>query len=144
MRQGKRSVTEYWNEFCLVATEAELDDSTGGELLLGGMITELQNAWGASSEEYEDLEAVIAGSPPILLSLIVGKIKCDGKASVTCRFLFFRKKILIATGFNGPHPNPPNRTQATNNNRPSALTPSPSVKHILELALCPPSWHQQK
>jgi len=52
MKQGKRSVTEYWNEFRLVASEAELDDSTGGELLLGGMITELRNAWGTSSEEY--------------------------------------------------------------------------------------------
>jgi len=58
MRQGKRSVTEYWNEFRLVASEAELDDSTGGEVLLRGMIAELQNAWGASSEEYEDLEAL--------------------------------------------------------------------------------------
>ena len=58
MRQGKRSVTEYWNEFRLVASEAELDDTTGGELLLGRMIAELQNAWGASSEEYEDLEAL--------------------------------------------------------------------------------------
>ena len=38
--------------------EAELDDSTEGELLLGGMITELQNAWGARSEEYEDLETL--------------------------------------------------------------------------------------
>jgi len=58
MKQGKRSVTEYWNEFRVVASEAELDDSIGGELLLGGMITELQNAWGASSEEYEDLETL--------------------------------------------------------------------------------------
>jgi len=58
MKQGKRSITEYWNEFRLVASEAELEDSTGGELLLGGMITELENAWGASSEEYEDLEAL--------------------------------------------------------------------------------------
>jgi len=73
-------------------------------------------------------QVIIAGSPPISLSLIVGKSKCDGKASVTRRFLFFRKKILIATGFNKPHPN-----------RPSPLTPSPSVKHILEPALCPPS-----
>src|ERR1700712_2379858 len=56
MKQGKRSVTEYWNEFRLVASEAELDDSTGGELLLGGMSTELQNAWGASSDEYESTE----------------------------------------------------------------------------------------
>jgi len=62
MKQGKRLVTEYWNEFPLVASEAELDDSTGGELLLGGMITELQNAWGASSEEYEDLEALAQGA----------------------------------------------------------------------------------
>jgi len=52
IKRGKRSVTEYWNEFRLVASEAELDDSTGGELLHGGMIAELQNAWGASSEEY--------------------------------------------------------------------------------------------
>jgi len=51
MKQGKRSVREYWNEFRLVAREAELDNSTGGELLLGGMITELQNTWGACSEE---------------------------------------------------------------------------------------------
>jgi len=58
MKQGKRSVTKYWNEFRLVASEAELDDSTRGELLLGGIIAQLQNAWGASSEEYEDLEAV--------------------------------------------------------------------------------------
>jgi len=58
MRQGKRSVTEYWNEFRLVASEAELDESTGGELLLGGMIGELQHAWGASSEEYQGLESI--------------------------------------------------------------------------------------
>jgi len=56
MKQGKRSVTEYWKEFRLVASEAESDDSTGGELLLGGMNPELQNAWGASSEGYENLQ----------------------------------------------------------------------------------------
>jgi len=58
MKQGKRSVTEYWNKFCLVASEAELDDSTAGELLLGEMIAELQNTWGVGSEEYEDLETL--------------------------------------------------------------------------------------
>jgi len=58
MKQGKRSVTEYWNEFRLVASEAELDHSTGGELLLGAMIAELRNAWGASSEEYQGLDAL--------------------------------------------------------------------------------------
>jgi len=55
MKQGKRSVSEYWNEFRLVASEAELDDSTEGELLLGEIIAELQNAWGTSSEEYDNL-----------------------------------------------------------------------------------------
>jgi len=43
-KEGNRSVTEDWNEFRLVASEAELDDSTGGGLLPGGMIAELQNA----------------------------------------------------------------------------------------------------
>ena len=47
MKQGKRSVTEYWNEFRLVASEAELDDSTGGELLLGGMIAEITERLGS-------------------------------------------------------------------------------------------------
>src|ERR1700712_2183014 len=58
VKQGKRSVIEYWNEFRLVASEAELDDSTGGELLLGGMSTELQNTWGANSDKYESTEVL--------------------------------------------------------------------------------------
>jgi len=45
-------VTEYWDEYRLVAGQAELDDLIGGELHLGGMNMELQNAWGASIEEY--------------------------------------------------------------------------------------------
>jgi len=53
-----RPYPEYWNKFHLIASKAELADSTGGELLLGGINPELQNAWGASSEEYEDLEAL--------------------------------------------------------------------------------------
>jgi len=56
MKQGKRSVTEYWNKVRLVASEAEVDNSTGGELLLGGMITDIPNAWGAGSEKSENLE----------------------------------------------------------------------------------------
>jgi len=58
MKQGERSVTEYWNKFRLVASEAEMDDSTVGELLLGGMNTERQNAWGASSEQYKNLKVL--------------------------------------------------------------------------------------
>jgi len=62
MKEGKRSITEYWNEFLLVASEAELDNSTGGELLQGGMIAELQNASGACREEYEGLDALAQGA----------------------------------------------------------------------------------
>jgi len=58
MKQGKRSIREYWNEFRLVPSEDELDDSTGGQVLLGGMKTELQNTRGASSEEYEERETL--------------------------------------------------------------------------------------
>ena len=32
--QGKRTMTEYWNEFRLASSEAELDDATEGEWLL--------------------------------------------------------------------------------------------------------------
>jgi len=62
IRQGKRWLTENRNEFRLVASEAKLDDSTGGEVLLRGMDTELQNAWGASSEEYQDLDVLAQGA----------------------------------------------------------------------------------
>ena len=37
MKEGRRSMREYWNEFRLVASETGLDDSTAGEWLLGGM-----------------------------------------------------------------------------------------------------------
>jgi len=38
---------------------------------------------------------LIAGSPPISLSLIVGESKCDAKASVTRRFVSFFVKITL-------------------------------------------------
>src|SRR6267154_5528534 len=58
MKQGSRSMTEYWNEYRLVAREADLDDATGGEWLLTGMQTELQDAWGADSEEFSGTETL--------------------------------------------------------------------------------------
>ena len=58
MKQGKKSMTEYWNEFRLVASETGLDDSTAGEWLLGGMNPKLQNAWGASSDKYTNITAL--------------------------------------------------------------------------------------
>jgi len=58
MKQDKRLIRNYWNEFRLVGSDAELDNSRGGELLLGGMNTELQNTWEASSDEYESTEVL--------------------------------------------------------------------------------------
>ena len=58
MKQGRRSMTEYWNEFRLVASETGLDDSTASEWLLGGMNSELQNTWGASSDKYTNITAL--------------------------------------------------------------------------------------
>ena len=58
MKQGRKSMTEYWNEFRLVASETGLDDSTAGKWLLGGMNPELQNAWGASSDKYTNITAL--------------------------------------------------------------------------------------
>ena len=54
--QGQRTMTEYWNEFRLVSSEAELDHATEGEWLLAGMTTTLQNGWGADSNTYEDCD----------------------------------------------------------------------------------------
>ena len=51
-------MTEYWNEFRLLSMEAEIDDSIEGELLLAGMTTTLQNAWGADSNIYEDCDTL--------------------------------------------------------------------------------------
>ena len=52
MKQERKSMTEYWNEFRLVASETELDDSTAGKWLLGAKNVELQNAWRASCDKY--------------------------------------------------------------------------------------------
>ena len=51
-------MTECWNEFRFVASKTGLDDSTAGEWLLGGMNSELQNAWGASSDKYTNITAL--------------------------------------------------------------------------------------
>ena len=51
-------MTEYWNEFQLISSEAELDDAMEGEWLPAGMTTALQNAWGADSNTYEDVDTL--------------------------------------------------------------------------------------
>ena len=56
--QGKRTMTEYRNEFRRVSSEAELDHATEGEWLLTGMTIALQNAWDADSNTYEDVDTL--------------------------------------------------------------------------------------
>ena len=51
-------MTDYWNEFRLVSSEAELDDATEGEWLLMGMSSTLQNAGGGESEPYESVNTL--------------------------------------------------------------------------------------
>ena len=51
-------MTEYWNEFRLASSEAELDDATEGEWLLIGMSPTLQNAWGGESDTFESVDTL--------------------------------------------------------------------------------------
>jgi hypothetical protein len=52
LKQATRSMTEFWNEFRLIATEAQLDETTMGEWLLSGMKTSLQEAWGNDAADF--------------------------------------------------------------------------------------------
>src|SRR5207302_2097814 len=54
--QGTSSMTAYWNDFRLIATEANLDQTTAGEWLLAGMKTKLQEAWGNESTPFTTTE----------------------------------------------------------------------------------------
>ena len=51
-------MTEYWNEFRLVSSGAELDNATEGEWLLMGMSSTLQNAWGGEIDPYESMDTL--------------------------------------------------------------------------------------
>ena len=61
MKQGRRLITEYWNEFRLEASEMGLEDSTADEWLLGGINTELQNAWGLQATNARILQPSLTG-----------------------------------------------------------------------------------
>ena len=53
------------------------------------MFCHLSNNGEVSLSKPRNLKQLIAGSPPISLSLIVGKGKCDAQASVTPQLFFF-------------------------------------------------------
>lgn len=56
MRQGNRTMTDHWNEFRLVSTDAEYDDATLGRLLLRGISKALQDAWANGDTDFTTTE----------------------------------------------------------------------------------------
>jgi ferredoxin len=57
VRQGNRTMTEYSNEFRMIAAETEYDEGTLTRLLLGGMSKKLQDAW--ETGETDQLETTL-------------------------------------------------------------------------------------
>jgi hypothetical protein len=56
LRQGSRTMTDYWNEFRLLATDAEFEDGTNKRLLLKGMSSKLQEFWAQQEREFTSTE----------------------------------------------------------------------------------------
>ncbi len=56
LRQGSRTMTDYWNEFRLLATDAEFEDGTNKRLLLKGMTSKLQEYWAQQEREFTSTE----------------------------------------------------------------------------------------
>jgi hypothetical protein len=56
MVQGRKTITDHWNEFRLTATEANYDDKTMQRLLLKGLNTTLQEAWAQDNYDVDDVE----------------------------------------------------------------------------------------
>ena len=51
-------MTDYWNEFQLVSTDAKYDNATLGRLLLKGINKTLQDAWANRDQEFMDTNAL--------------------------------------------------------------------------------------
>ena len=49
-------MTDYWNEFRLLATNAEFEDGTNKRLLLKGMTSKLQEYWAQQEREFTSTE----------------------------------------------------------------------------------------
>jgi len=58
LKQGKSSMTDYWNDFRLIASTAQIDNATMSEFLIGGMKKELQQAWILAELDQDDVEAI--------------------------------------------------------------------------------------
>ena len=84
-------MTEYWNEFRLASSEAELDDATEGEWLLMGISSILHNAWGGESDPYESVDTLArwAIEKEIKLTMILNLQKGRVSQTVTKQGSFY-------------------------------------------------------
>jgi len=58
LKQGQSSMTDYWNDFRLIASMAQMDGATMSEFLIAGMKNELQQAWILAELDQDDVEAI--------------------------------------------------------------------------------------
>jgi len=58
LKQGQSSMTDYWNDFRLIASTAQMDGATMSEFLIAGMKRELQQAWILAELDQDDVEAI--------------------------------------------------------------------------------------
>ena len=55
LRQATDSVTEYWNQFRLIAMEVNMDDGTLQRQFLRGLSPRMQGAWGQDNSRFGSL-----------------------------------------------------------------------------------------
>jgi len=58
LKQGQSSMTDYWNDFRLIVSTAQMDGATMSEFLIAGMKKELQQAWILAELDQDDVEAI--------------------------------------------------------------------------------------
>jgi len=58
LKQRQSSMTDYWNDFRLIASTAHMDGATMSEFLIAAMKKELQQAWILAELDQEEVEAI--------------------------------------------------------------------------------------
>jgi len=58
LKQGQSSMTDYSNEFRLIASTAQMDSATMSEFLIAGMKKELQQAWILAELDQDDVKVI--------------------------------------------------------------------------------------
>jgi len=58
LKQEQSSMTDYWNDFRLIASTVQMDGATMSEFLIAGIKRELQQAWILAELDQDDVEAI--------------------------------------------------------------------------------------